>query len=205
MVDVYKIIWIFINVANYVIYHCSVGNLGRVDFINENEYDLFVRPDTCNPRARFWFNFTVENIHINQRVLFNLVNLGKTRSLFRIGMTPVVKSSSRPRWQRIKTSQVYYYTSPEHDEQMVLSIAFSFDRENETYSFALSYPYSYTRLCAILKRLSKRTSNECQIIKMETIAKSLVSYYRYLIYSPYFHVISILCIFAKLNLYVHMF
>ena len=181
-----KIISFFINVSNYDIYHCSIGNLGRVDFINENEYDLFVRPDTCNPRARFWFNFTVENIHINQRVLFNLVNLGKTRSLFRIGMTPVVKSSSRPRWQRIKTSQVYYYTSPEHDEQMVLSIAFSFDRENETYSFALSYPYSYTRLCAILKRLSKRTSNECQIIKMETIAKSLVSWYRYLIYSHYF-------------------
>ena len=29
-----------------------VGNLGRVDFINDYEYDLFVRPDTCNPRYR---------------------------------------------------------------------------------------------------------------------------------------------------------
>lgn len=153
-----------------------LGNLGRVDFINENEYDLFVRPDTCNPRARFWFYFTVENVHLNQRVLFNLVNLGKTRSLFRIGMTPVVKSTSRPRWQRIRTNQVYYYVSPEHDEQMVLSIAFSFDRENESYSFALTYPYSYSRLVAILKRLSKRRSEECQIIKMETIAKSLVRF-----------------------------
>ena len=28
------------------------GNIGRVDFITENEYDLFVRPDTCNPRVR---------------------------------------------------------------------------------------------------------------------------------------------------------
>ena len=89
-------------------------------------------------------------------------------------MTPVVKSTSRPRWQRIRTNQVYYYVSPEHDEQMVLSIAFSFDRENESYSFALTYPYSYSRLVAILKRLSKRRSEECQIIKMETIAKSLV-------------------------------
>ena len=26
------------------------GNLGRVDLINEFEYDLFVRPDTCNAR-----------------------------------------------------------------------------------------------------------------------------------------------------------
>ena len=30
----------------------ETGNLGRVDFITENEYDLFVRPDTCNPRIR---------------------------------------------------------------------------------------------------------------------------------------------------------
>ena len=53
---------------------------------------------------------------------------------------------------------------------------FSFDRENESYSFALTYPYSYSRLVAILKRLSKRRSEECQIIKMETIAKSLVRF-----------------------------
>ncbi|GCB76432.1 hypothetical protein scyTo_0018342 [Scyliorhinus torazame] len=38
------------------------GNLGRVDYISEFEYDLFIRPDTCNPRFRVWFDFTVENM-----------------------------------------------------------------------------------------------------------------------------------------------
>ncbi|ELW67054.1 Cytosolic carboxypeptidase 6, partial [Tupaia chinensis] len=38
------------------------GNLGRVDQVSEFEYDLFIRPDTCNPRFRVWFNFTVENV-----------------------------------------------------------------------------------------------------------------------------------------------
>ena len=42
------------------------GNLGRVDYITEHEYDLFVRPDTCNPRFRVWFNFTVENNKADQ-------------------------------------------------------------------------------------------------------------------------------------------
>ncbi|XP_069089467.1 cytosolic carboxypeptidase 6 [Pleurodeles waltl] len=42
------------------------GNLGRVDYITEFEYDLFVRPDTCNPRFRVWFNFTVENTKESQ-------------------------------------------------------------------------------------------------------------------------------------------
>lgn len=43
-----------------------IGNLGRVDHITEFEYDLFIRPDTCNPRFRVWFNFTVENVKESQ-------------------------------------------------------------------------------------------------------------------------------------------
>ena len=47
---------------------CSVfaGNLGRVDYISDFEYDLFIRPDTCNPRYRVWFYFTVENVKADQ-------------------------------------------------------------------------------------------------------------------------------------------
>lgn len=44
----------------------ETGNLGRVDLINEYEYDLFIRPDTCSPRFRFWFNFTVDNVRQDQ-------------------------------------------------------------------------------------------------------------------------------------------
>ena len=76
----------------------TAGNLGRVDFITENEYDLFVRPDTCNPRVRFWFHFTVDNVQEDQRVIFNIVNLSRTRNLFQQGMTPGVRSTSRKKW-----------------------------------------------------------------------------------------------------------
>lgn len=47
------------NVRSFIV---LTGNLGRVDYISEFEFDLFVRPDTCNPRFRVWFNFTVENV-----------------------------------------------------------------------------------------------------------------------------------------------
>ena len=54
------------------------GNLGRVDYITEIEYDIFIRPDTCNPRFRVWFYFTVENIKADQVMLniykFNVPN-----------------------------------------------------------------------------------------------------------------------------------
>jgi hypothetical protein len=46
------------------------GNLGRVDYISDYEYDLFIRPDTCNPRFRIWFNFTVENVKSEQVNVF---------------------------------------------------------------------------------------------------------------------------------------
>uniref|UniRef100_T1JBE6 Cytosolic carboxypeptidase N-terminal domain-containing protein n=1 Tax=Strigamia maritima TaxID=126957 RepID=T1JBE6_STRMM len=46
------------------------GNLGRVDYISDYEYDLFIRPDTCNPRFRVWFNFTVENVRADQVKIF---------------------------------------------------------------------------------------------------------------------------------------
>lgn len=42
------------------------GNLGRVDLISEFEYDLFIRPDTCCPKLRMWFNFVVDNVKQDQ-------------------------------------------------------------------------------------------------------------------------------------------
>uniref|UniRef100_A0A3B5KEK2 AGBL carboxypeptidase 4 n=1 Tax=Takifugu rubripes TaxID=31033 RepID=A0A3B5KEK2_TAKRU len=132
------------------------GNLGRVDYISEFEFDLFVRPDTCNPRFRVWFNFTVENVCETQRVIFNVVNFSKTKSLYRDGMAPVVKSTSRPKWQRLPAKNVYYYRCPDHRRNYVMSFAFCFDREDDVYQFAYCYPYTYSRLQHYLASLERR-------------------------------------------------
>ncbi|XP_034270934.1 cytosolic carboxypeptidase 6 isoform X2 [Pantherophis guttatus] len=132
------------------------GNLGRVDHITEFEYDLFIRPDTCNPRFRVWFNFSVENVKESQRVIFNIVNFSKTKSLYRDGMAPMVKSTSRPKWQRLPPRNVYYYRCPDHRKNYVMSFAFCFDREDDIYQFAYCYPYTYTRLQHYLDNLEKR-------------------------------------------------
>ncbi|XP_065104549.1 cytosolic carboxypeptidase 6 isoform X2 [Paramisgurnus dabryanus] len=132
------------------------GNLGRVDYISEFEFDLFIRPDTCNPRFRVWFNFTVENVRETQRVIFNIVNFSKTKSLYRDGMSPVVKSTSRPKWQRLPAKNVYYYRCPDHRRNYVMSFAFCFDREDDVYQFAYCYPYTYSRLQHYLASLEHR-------------------------------------------------
>jgi len=122
------------------------GNLSKVQMISEFEYELFLRPDTNNGQYRLWFYFSVSNVKKGQRVVFSLCNFSKARSLYRSGMTPLVKSESRPQWERIPEKYVYYYRSNRHSKNYVLSFMFMFDREDDVYYFAYCYPYTYTDL-----------------------------------------------------------
>jgi hypothetical protein len=110
------------------------------------EYDLQIRPDTLNSRHRVWFYFSVRGARAGQKVIFNLIGYSKTKSLFRDGMAPVVCSSGRPYWERMPTTSVYYYRSPRHDRQYVVSFPFCFERAEETYYFAYCFPYTYSYL-----------------------------------------------------------
>ncbi|XP_044733780.1 cytosolic carboxypeptidase 6 [Chrysoperla carnea] len=153
------------------------GNLGRVDLISEYEYDLFIRPDTCSPRYRIWFNFTVDNYKQEQRVIFNIVNFSKNKLLFRNGiLLPLVKSTSHPYWQRIPSKYVYYHKSQQHFNQYILSIAFAFDKEEEQiYQFSISQPYSYSRLQLYLSSLfiKKQSSSSTINITKELLTTSI--------------------------------
>ncbi|TPP63310.1 ATP/GTP binding protein 4 [Fasciola gigantica] len=131
------------------------GNLGKVDHISDFEYDLYIRADTCNPKFRVWFYFSVENTRKDQRVIFNIVNFSKTKSLYREGMSPLVKSTSRPSWFRIPHKNVYYYRCPEHHKNYVMSFAFCFDKESDTYEFCYCYPYTYSMLQSYLDLMDK--------------------------------------------------
>lgn len=141
----------------YLMFHACFqsGNLGRVDWISNFEYDLFVRPDTCNSRYRMWFNFTVQNVFCGQKVIFHFVNFSKTKSLYRNGMSPLVKSTSRPKWQRIPSKNVFYYRSPDHHKNYVMSFAFAFDKESDVYQFSYCYPYTYDKLQSFLSDIDR--------------------------------------------------
>ena len=79
-------------------------------------------------------------------MLLNLTNFSKGKSLYRDGMSPLVKSTSRPTWQRLPSRSTYYYKCPRHKMNYVLSFVFEFDSEDDTYYFAYSYPYTYSDL-----------------------------------------------------------
>lgn len=56
---------------------------------------------------RFWFYFSIENTQENQRIIFNIVNISKSRNLLMNGLTPVVKSSSRYLQKNYKKVSTY--------------------------------------------------------------------------------------------------
>eukprot|EP00754_Rhynchopus_humris_P012087 Rhum_TRINITY_DN14265_c4_g1::Rhum_TRINITY_DN14265_c4_g1_i1::g.74416::m.74416 len=142
-------------------FDCSFesGNIGKVQALNEFEFDLSVRPDTNNPHYRVWYFFSVNQVNKGQRVIFNIINGSKTKSLYRVGMTPLVRSTSRPKWERIPQRQVFYYKSPRLKKNYVLSFAFMFDRELDTYEFAYCYPYTFTYLQKFLSHVDAQKFN----------------------------------------------
>jgi cytosolic carboxypeptidase protein 6 len=74
-------------------------------------------------------------------------------------MSPLVKSTSRPKWQRIPAKNVFYYRCPEHKKNYVMSFAFCFDQEDDVFQFSYSFPYSYTKLQNYLQILDNRNIN----------------------------------------------
>ena len=90
------------------------GNLGSYKMINNNEYEISIRPDTNNPKHRLWFYYSVSNAKADQRIIFHITNFSKTKSLYREGMSPLIRSKKRPEWQRIPERNVFYYRSQQH-------------------------------------------------------------------------------------------
>lgn len=103
-----------------------------------------------------WFYFAVQGAQSGQKVLFNVVGYSKTKSLYRDGMAPVVCTSGRPHWERMPEGTVYFYRSPRHGRQYVLSFPFCFERANEVYYFAYCFPYTYSYLQRFLHSLDER-------------------------------------------------
>ena len=73
---------------------------------------------------------------------------------------------------RIPSKCVFYYRCPEHGNRYVLSIVFAFDKEEDVYQFAFSYPYTYTRLQKYLDSLEIK---QLPYLKREKIGETLVS------------------------------
>ena len=89
------------------------GNLASAERVNEFEYDLFIQPDITTT-TRMWFYYRCQQCPINQPVLFNIVGINKNNTTFSTLQRVLVRSSSRPKWQRLPQEQQFYCHSSKH-------------------------------------------------------------------------------------------
>lgn len=135
----------------------------------QREYDLQIQPDSHNHRYRVWFYFSISNVRKKQVVVLNITNFSKGKSLYREGMTPLVRSTSRPHWQRMPSRNTFYYKCPRHNSY-VLTFVFEFDLEEDVYYFAYCYPYTYTDLQRYLHSID---SMQLPFYKRELLCRTM--------------------------------
>ena len=94
--------------------------------------------------------------NILQRVVFNVVNFSKLRTLFDTGSAaPVYRSESEENWSRISAKNIYYYASKPHADRFILSFMHVFQNAEKCY-FAYCIPYSYSKLQKFLQGIERR-------------------------------------------------
>ena len=173
----------------------EAGNIGSVRSISDFEYEISLRPDTNAPRYRLWYFFRVRfdphrNVFIDQahggatpqthRVVFSIINFSKSRSLYRDGMTPLVRSTSRPHWERLPRKQVFYFRSTKQhshgarsnssNSSFMCSFVFTFDRPEDEYFFAYSFPFTYTEQ---QRQLAEMEAMQLPYVRRDLLCRSV--------------------------------
>lgn len=159
----------------------EAGNLGNVRRVSDFEYEINLRPDTNAPRYRLWFYFRVKlnkkgpsTVHCNSnehRVVFTITNFSKNRSLYKDGMAPLVRSTSRPQWERIPRKNVFYIRSNKYKAAaFIMSFIFTFDKSEDEYFFAYSYPFTYTHQQKLLAELEAQS---LPFVRRELLCRSV--------------------------------
>ncbi|ESU36587.1 Zinc-binding carboxypeptidase [Giardia duodenalis] len=144
------------------------GNLQSFERISPCEYDLYVRPD-AGSNSCLWFYFCVNSIVINKPFLFHIIGFSKITTTFQTEQTPLVRSTSRTKWEHIPKSLCWYgNVVPRHKlktQSRVLSFLFQFDKD-ENYFFAFTYPYTYSMLTKFLARIKDHRLSYTKIVSL---------------------------------------
>jgi hypothetical protein len=69
--------WYFDHRDFRKIHFLYTGNLGRIDYVNDNEYDLFIRPDTCCPDFEVGFYLLLKMLKLIKFLLIFQMQLSQ--------------------------------------------------------------------------------------------------------------------------------
>ncbi|XP_036181777.1 cytosolic carboxypeptidase 2 isoform X4 [Myotis myotis] len=163
------------------------GNLQKAVKVDTYEYELTLRTDLYTNKHTQWFYFRVQNTRKDATYRFTIVNLLKPKSLYTIGMKPLMYSQLDANtynigWRREGNEIKYYKNNTDNGQQSFYCLTWTiqFPHDQDTCFFAHFYPYTYTDLQCYLMSVSKNPV-QSQFCKLRTLCRSLAGNTVYLL------------------------
>nr|KAF6463712.1 ATP/GTP binding protein like 2 [Rousettus aegyptiacus] len=163
------------------------GNLQKAVRVDTYEYELTLRTDLYTNKHTQWFYFRVQNTRKDVTYRFTIVNLLKPKSLYTLGMKPLMYSQLDANthnigWRR-EGNEIKYYKNNMDDGQQpfyCLTWTVQFPHDQDTCFFAHFYPYTYTDLQCYLLSVANNPI-QSQFCKLRTLCRSLAGNTVYLL------------------------
>eukprot|EP00074_Homo_sapiens_P095599 XP_016873822.1 cytosolic carboxypeptidase 2 isoform X14 [Homo sapiens] len=163
------------------------GNLQKAVRVDTYEYELTLRTDLYTNKHTQWFYFRVQNTRKDATYRFTIVNLLKPKSLYTVGMKPLLYSqldaNTRNIGWRREGNEIKYYKNNTDDGQQpfyCLTWTIQFPYDQDTCFFAHFYPYTYTDLQCYLLSVANNPI-QSQFCKLQTLCRSLAGNTVYLL------------------------
>nr|XP_048284354.1 cytosolic carboxypeptidase 2 isoform X6 [Myodes glareolus] len=163
------------------------GNLQKAVRVGIYEYELTLRTDLYTDKHTQWFYFRVQNTRKDVTYRFTIVNLLKPKSLYAVGMKPLLYSqldaaTYNVGWRR-EGQEIKYYKNNSDDGQQplyCLTWTIQFPHDQDTCFFAHFYPYTYTDLQCYLLSIANNPI-QSQFCKLRALCRSLAGNTVYLL------------------------
>uniref|UniRef100_A0A8C6I9Y3 Cytosolic carboxypeptidase 2 n=1 Tax=Mus spicilegus TaxID=10103 RepID=A0A8C6I9Y3_MUSSI len=163
------------------------GNLQKAVRVGIYEYELTLRTDLYTDKHTQWFYFRVQNTRKDATYRFTIVNLLKPKSLYTVGMKPLMYSQLDATiynigWRREGREIKYYKNNVDDGQQPLYCLTWTtqFPHDQDTCFFAHFYPYTYTDLQCYLLSVANNPI-QSQFCKLRALCRSLAGNTVYLL------------------------
>ncbi|XP_012500558.1 PREDICTED: cytosolic carboxypeptidase 2 [Propithecus coquereli] len=167
---------------------CEVTDMFYFPYYRDTyEYELTLQTDLYTSKHTQWFYFRVQNTRKDATYRFTIVNLLKPKSLYTLGMKPLMYSQLDANihnigWRR-EGNEIKYYKNNTDDGQQpfyCLTWTIQFPHDQDTCFFAHFYPYTYTNLQCYLLSVANNPM-QSRFCKLRTLCRSLAGNTVYLL------------------------
>uniref|UniRef100_K7G554 Cytosolic carboxypeptidase 2 n=1 Tax=Pelodiscus sinensis TaxID=13735 RepID=K7G554_PELSI len=162
------------------------GNLQKAVRVGPYEYELTLRTDLYTSKHTQWFYFQVRNTRSDVTYRFSIVNLMKPKSLYSMGMKPLLYSERDAQehgvgWRR-EGSDIRYFRCSSEEGQALYCLTWTarFPHDHDTCYFAHFYPYTFSDLQRYLLALTSDPVRS-QYCKLRVLCSSLAGNTVYLL------------------------